>query len=161
MTAATSITDAGFCPRLRIGSYAAWVRVDGVSRPIRMSGVLRSITTSSNEAELYAALCGVWAAHRHGATRVLVQTDSFAVVQAVRRQHRLYTDVLYAGLEAHCPGVTLTAKHVKGHTDDPSARSWVNRWCDEQCRFHLTKERSAHGYDPAKERNRRGKPRRP
>lgn len=47
------------------------------------------------------------------------------------------------------------------YTDDPSARSWVNRWCDEQCRFHLTKERSAHGYDPAKERNRRSKPRRP
>ena len=145
MIRATSITDAGFCPRLRIGTYAAWVRVDGIPHAVRLSGVVEGPLRDNNEAELFAALCGIWAGWRRGAGRLLVQSDSLAVVAAVQGKHPRYTPLLLSELAKYgLQGVSLQAKHVKGHSTDPAARSWVNRWCDAQCRHHLQRARREH-----------------
>lgn len=143
MTRATSMTDAGFCPRLRIGTYAVWLRIDGLPAAVRASGVLASDPANANEAEVYAALCGVWLAQRRGAREVLVQSDSMAVIEAVRGTHRLYAPLWRAELQEHgLHDMVVRAKHVKGHTNVDDARSWVNRWCDAQCRSQLQKART-------------------
>lgn len=142
---ATSITDASFDHETHAAAWAAWIRVDGLRESIKEHGAFRETPAGVNEAELYAALNGVWLAVNRGfAHAVLVQTDSLAVVQAVNRKHRLYTDTFYDSLrDAGLHKVTLKARHVKGHTAIGDARSWVNRWCDKHAKQTMRQQRTA------------------
>jgi len=41
----------------------------------------------------------------------------------------------------HLYGVRVTTRHVKGHTSNPDARSYVNRWCDREAKKHMREGR--------------------
>lgn len=132
---ATVITDASFCPKTKAAGWAAWVRVDCISEPIKRYGAFRDRVASSRDAEMLAAINGVFIAAKFGATRILVQTDCLAVVhmfEGVTVKQAIKLAFTRAQEKAGILGLNVSAKHVKGHSKDPASRSWVNRWCDEQ-----------------------------
>lgn len=131
---ATVITDASFCPQTKAAGWAAWVRIDNQGEPICRYGSFKQPVSSARDAEMLAAINGVFIAMKEGATQVLVQTDCLAVVhmfQGVTVQKSIRNAFACAMSKAGIAGIRVSAKHVRGHTNDPASRSWVNRWCDE------------------------------
>lgn len=93
---------------------------------------------------MYAALNGLHVAKAHGATVVLLQSDNQSVVA-------MASDSTYRGAhsgvwrkELRALGLdtlTLSARHVKGHTSGKDARHWVNNWCDVWARKSMKEAR--------------------
>lgn len=143
---ATSITDASFCPNTKASAWAAWVKVDGILAPIKRHGYFKVPVAHSEQAELYAALIGIWFAKEHNALGVLVQTDCISVVDAINGVARKGSTLETYHREMAEKGLThltLKARHVKGHTAMPDARSWINRWCDQAAGQLMREQRAA------------------
>lgn len=140
---ATVITDASWCPTTRAAGWAAYIRIDHEDERIKRHGFMKSPPESSSEAELQAAINGIYVAHKYGAEAVLLQSDCMSVIQMIEgdRDHFRYKTFM-AILGNH--GVSLKsirAKHVKGHTDGADARHWGNNWCDEHARKRMQCQR--------------------
>lgn len=133
---ATIITDASFCPQTKAHGWACWISLDG-GKKVRRSGSFLKNPVTSNEAELWAAVNGLVIAYAEGARTILLQTDCLGVVQSMGKE-----EVFQANWAHRFPGASISLRHVKGHTDNPDARSWVNRWCDRQARVHMRAMRS-------------------
>lgn len=146
MTRATVITDASFCPRSRAAGWAAWIRIDGSSAPIKRYGEFKVPVANPTEAEMLAAVNGLWIAAQHGVTEALVQTDCLTVVHMLTGQtrNRKLKDAFSQALaKAGVLGLSFSGRHVRGHTDKQDARSYVNRWCDEHAKVGMRKQRRA------------------
>ena len=144
MISATVITDASFCHETRAAGWAAYVRVDTMANPVRMSAAFKSPLVNSAEAELLAAVNGLWLATQRGADQLLLQTDCIAVVTIVNGRSR--KGLLRLKFAAACEAAGLdpeiiTARHVKGHSGVLDARSHVNRWCDRHARAAMRHQR--------------------
>lgn len=130
---ATVITDASFDYTTKRGGWAAWIKIDGRSQPIKMYGAFKSNIQSSSDAERAAAVNGVWIAARHGAECIFLQSDCMDVINLANRKakkqrskktwEKMLSD---AGLLE----TKIRAKHVRGHTNKQDPRSYCNRWCD-------------------------------
>ena len=145
---ATVISDASFYQQGRRGrsyaGWAAWVRVDGLDKALKGYGIIKPECLNSTEAEVYAALNGIWIAARAGATDVLVRSDCMAVTQLIRgmtRSERLISIWRRAIHEASLGHVNLGAAHVKGHGPIDSKAAWVNDWCDSHARIAMREAR--------------------
>ena len=142
---ATIISDASYCHRSKAAGYGTWISADGIDR-IRKAGIIAGSPANSTEAELKAVMIGMWYAYRVGVRVMLIQTDCLAVVEVVNRSttpgQAALRRTLKDAIEAHMPGVEISAKHVKGHTTNEDARSWVNRWCDYHAGIHMRDERA-------------------
>lgn len=144
MITATVITDASFCHETRAAGWAAHVRVDTIVNPVKMYAAFKNTPENSAEAELLAAVNGLWMATRRGAGRLLLQTDCISVVTIVngwsRRgplRHKFAAACEAAGLDPR----VVTARHVKGHSGVMDARSHVNRWCDRHAKAAMRHQR--------------------
>lgn len=144
MSRATIITDASFCPRTKAAGWAAWVRIDGHPEPIKRYAEFRQPVENAQEAEMLAAINGLWLAAQHGVTVALVQTDCLAVVHMLNGQtknehlRRAFSGAL---AKAGVAGIARSGRHVKGHTQTADARSYVNRWCDERAKSAMARGR--------------------
>lgn len=156
---ATVITDASFCPILKVGGWAAWIKGDG-GISIKDGGILPAPDLNSTLAEMMAAGNGIWLAAKAGATCILIQSDCQAVIHLVEGQTRspkllaYWQDFMAMPLMA---GVKLEARHVKGHGPILDARTWVNNWCDKTAGKYMEEARAASGGLPRKT-NRQGRP---
>ncbi len=143
---ATVITDASYDHRFKVGGWAAWIRCDGDSGGLRRSGPLKEKVPSSTNAEVRAALNGVWLARNtFGATHILLQSDCMTVIQLSLGQVKAVDlCALWAAAfeREDMAGVQITARHVKGHGPITNARTHVNDWCDRYARSHMEKERA-------------------
>lgn len=144
---ATVLTDASYCPYLKVGGWAAWVRIDNRAEAVKQQGMLLwDILDDSGMAEAMAAANGIWLAANLGAKAILLQTDCMAVVHLINGQsmksERLLT--VWAKLWALpiMRGVEVTARHVKGHGPVVNARTYVNGWCDRAAREEMEKARA-------------------
>lgn len=138
---ATVISDASFCNQDKsnpLGGWAAWVRVDGWPAPIKGFGTIGDKRLrSSSDAEVMAALNGMWLARRYGGQQVLVRSDCMTVVDLIEgrvRSERLLAIWRSALQREDMQGITLRAQHVKGHGVIHSAATWVNDWCDRNAK---------------------------
>lgn len=125
--------------------WAAWVRIDGVNEPVRGYGSLPpGLCLSASDAEMYAAINGLWLAAKHGAGKVLVRSDCMTVVQAIQgtlKNERLKT-LWVEGLDkCKLQGVVIRARHVKGHGTVQCAATYVNDWCDKHAKLSQRKAR--------------------
>ena len=145
---ATVITDASFCPKAKVGAWAAWIRVDGMDKAIRGSGQLPfDATPDSTVAEVMAAGNGCWLAAQQGATHLLLQSDCMAVIHLVEKRAKaerllaLWDHLLklpdMAGVQ------NIMVRHVKGHGVVKDRRTFVNAWCDSAAYAELEKARAA------------------
>lgn len=143
MITATVISDASFHQSRKGGpahaGWAAWVRVDGDTAPIKGYGALTSgLCRNSTEAEIYAALNGIWLARRGGASRILVRSDCMTVVDLIHgklKSKHLITIWQSALSRPDLTSINLTGKHVKGHGTIKCAATYVNDWCDRHARM--------------------------
>lgn len=150
MKSATVITDASFCDDTNAAGWAAWIRVDGISKPIKRSGQFKSDVPTSFHAEMLACMNGLWIAKQYGAQAFLVQTDCLGVVNLFNRKPKGRGTKAFGQLGSHLkdigiPRAAVTARHVRGHTREPDARSFVNRWCDTEAKRHMRENRSQKG----------------
>lgn len=136
MLRATVNTDASFCPRTHAAGWAAWIAIDG-GKKIKWSGKFHRRPRTSTEAELWAIKNGVWLAASAGVTHVLVQSDCKGALAKVNRDCAERRDLLRRLPHA----VSIVTKHVKGHTDTASPRTWVNDWCDKAAKRHMNEQR--------------------
>lgn len=155
---ATVITDASFCPILKVGGWAAWIKGDG-GISIKDGGILPAPDLDSTVAEMMAAGNGIWLAAKAGATRILIQSDCQAVIHLVEGRTR--SPKLLGHWEAFTAlpimaVVQLEARHVKGHGPIHNARTWVNGWCDKTAGQYMEQARAASGGLPSKT-NRQGR----
>ena len=151
MSSATVITDASFGPAQEgrgggVGGWAAWVRVDHLDHPIKRCGVLKDPSLQgSAEAEVYAALNGIWLAAQRGATSILVRSDCMTVTQLIEGTAKspslreLWNDALRRD---DMRGLSLQALHVKGHGPIKTAASYANDWCDKASRAQMKQART-------------------
>lgn len=127
----TVITDASFCQKTRAGGWAAWLTSD--KGRVRKAGCFHDLPQNSTQAELWAALNGIWLALEHGATHVLIQSDCQGALLKISRgipELSLFN------------GLFIKTKHVKGHSATQDARSYVNRWCDAEAKKHMLRQRA-------------------
>ena len=135
MIKATVISDASHCPRLKVGGWAAWVRVDNFRIPIKGYGVIKGNPSDATVAEIYAALNGVWLATQYGAQDILLQTDCLAVVNLVKmtakseRIIRIWREAIDHAWYRKVKN--LDARHVPGHREIHNAATFVQDWCDQ------------------------------
>lgn len=129
---ATVITDASWCPNTKAGGWASWVTMS--CGRIKKAGLFKDLAATPTQAELWAALNGIWFAVEAGATEILIQTDCQGVVDQINKA--VIPDM------KHFTGITIVARHVKGHTEKEEARFYVNRWCDTEAKIHMRKQRA-------------------
>jgi ribonuclease HI len=136
---ATVVCDASYDDRKQVGGWAAWVRVDGYPLPIKGFGTIRNKPRNSTEAEVMAALNGIYIAANRGATEILVRSDCMTVQQLIHKQgvkdylQEVWDGALAAGWAR---GIRhLASRHVKGHGDrNRHAAAFTNDWCDQRAK---------------------------
>ena len=143
-------TDAGFYPYDKVGSYAYWIKADGLF--LKGSGVFKDRCKNPLEAEQKAIINALHLleSSQYKAERIIVNRDNIyaksgkqtelgkmmsAIIKRVKKfsippHHKNYT------------GVYVEFRHVKAHNGTPDARSFVNDWCDKQCKEQLRKWKS-------------------
>lgn len=140
MLKATSNTDASWCPHTGAGGWAAWIALDGGKR-VKHSGRFHKLAESSNQAELWAILNGLYLAAMNGAEHVLCQSDCQDALSRVNKRGHWGPDVKQ--LVKQFPKLRVVrTKWVKGHKLDGSARAWVNDWADKTAKGHMLEQRN-------------------
>ena len=135
--AATVNCDASFCPHTKAAGWAVWIAVDGGVKH-KQSGRFKHSPRTSNEAEFWAMLNGLWiAVHTYGVTHALIQGDCRGALDKIMRRPVVVRNICDKVDHA----VSIRTKWVKAHTTTSDARSWVNDWCDRQAKRHMESER--------------------
>lgn len=134
---ATIICDASWCPNTKSGGWAVWITTsigyDANRKRIKRSGVFHEKPRGAEEAERWACYNGLWLAAQEGVKRALIQTDCLNVVQRRGPDWDQVTKFLGE--------MEIRWKHVKGHTDNPESRFYVNRWCDREAKRRMRIQR--------------------
>ena len=141
---ATVITDASFCQQQCVGGWAAWVAMDNGLKIKQAGPLTRQAPANSIQAELMAVINGIWLAHTNGATYILVQSDCEGALHVLngRSRSEALNKIWQAAMDRYGFFQTLETRHVKGHTTNGDARSWVNRWCDMEARKYMKAARN-------------------
>lgn len=147
----TLFTDASWCPKHKVGAYAAWMKVDG--RTERAAGPLRGTIASSGQAEIAAMINGFWLIGKllkpRRGTVVIAQTDCEEVRRVLDPQRPLPPKdkrlaLRLRGLEVIVGlGLAVDLRHVEGHKGTKTKRNAVNTWCDAAAREAMGEARAA------------------
>jgi len=143
-------TDAGFFPRQKVGSYAYWIKGDAIH--LYGSGMLKGNIKSPLEAEMMAianALHVLSKSPHPPIIKIIFNRDNIYAESKKKGNHvqkiiyryiqHFKKDALKRDKKRVLPNWTkyYEFRHVKAHSDTDDKRSWVNRWCDEQCKLQL------------------------
>ncbi len=152
----TITTDASYNPKYQVGGYAFWA-VSNVFK-ITKSGVFKKKCRNPTDAEIKCIINALMVV-LHGCesvSKVIVNTDSMNAIHVLTNDK--YAQLYYMGGVSHNAHyraayhkVLHTAKskaviefrHVKAHTENADARSWVNDWCDKEAKKAMRK--AVHG----------------
>lgn len=137
----TVIADASHCPDTKAAGYGFWA----VSERGRHGGggPMQVPIDSSSAAEMAAIVNGLYFALFKGiATKgdhILLQTDCQAAIDAFESKRRILTsDEKYAKARffdiKKRNNVTVSFRHVKGHTNRTEARYVTNNLCDQRAK---------------------------
>lgn len=141
----TVISDASFCPQYKVAGYGYWI-ASGRGKQGGSGQIIEEVE-DTNSAEMMAVCNAIW----HGVTKhlivqndsVLVQTDSLAAIDRLRgtrvvtmtdQQKRI---VAYYEKTIRRMGLSVSLRHVKGHTVHQEARYAANRACDKRAKVEM------------------------
>jgi ribonuclease HI len=143
----TIIADASYDQRYGIGAYGYWIA--SARGKIPGEGVLRGPVVSSMQAEMMAIVRALYDAVRlrlvEPGDEVLIQTDCTGAIDALSGRRspvssdKVVLETLDRLTDRH--QLTLTFKHVKGHTKLHEARYAANRACDARAKRAMREER--------------------
>lgn len=140
----TIITDASFCSETNAAGYGYWI----VCERGRKSGggPVKSRVPCSMIAEMMACCNGLWIALSNGlVTRgdtVLIQTDCQPAIDLFLKTGKSYDknklEVLdYMAKIVQENELEVKYRHVKGHTDGSTPRTYVNNVCDKAAKKYM------------------------
>lgn len=158
-TFVTVNTDAGFSYKYRIGTYAYWIK--GTGKHLHGSGVLKDKYKGPPHkgpynAEMKAILNALAVIKKAGHPPIIgfifnrdnIYAQSGKKGDALQRQ--LHREIRWFRQDAierlgMKKFMLLTSKqkkyadfrHVKAHNGTPDKRSYVNDWCDRQCKMRF------------------------
>lgn len=143
----TIIADASYDQRYGVGGYGYWIACARGKTP--GEGVLRGTVVSSLQAEMMAIVRALYDGVKlrliEPGDEVLLQTDCMSAIDALgSRRLRVPSDKIVLETfnmlkERH--NLTITFKHVKGHTKLHEARYAANRACDARAKKAMRAER--------------------
>lgn len=135
-------TDASFDPETGAGGFAFWIVTDYFV--IKKAGFFKDKTLNCNEAEVKCianALSMLLKEDRLPTSKHLViNTDSKQGMQMIRKQTTeagKKTHVIWRKVIQKIKSRVNKFAHVKAHTNNKNARSYVNNWCDEEAKKHM------------------------
>lgn len=142
----TLFTDVSHDHRSRIGAYAWWAKVNGLT--FRGAGVFRDAIENNNVAELCGLINGVFAAINEikpePGSKFIAQSDSGVAIAVLRGQtndkYATLRQVMMDKLTRH--GLQVEYRHVKAHKGNATPRNAVNSWCDRTARALMKARRS-------------------
>lgn len=152
MARVTIIADASWCPNTHAGGYGFWIASDRGKQG--GSGAFRDTVVSSTAAEMMALInalhhaCKVNLVQEHDG--VLMQTDCQDAIRYFEGKHPIYNPrreeeqklVVYFNELLSKAGVSVSFRHVKGHTDGREPRLYINNKCDEFAKRAMRKMRT-------------------
>jgi hypothetical protein len=143
MSIVTINTDAGFYPREKFGSYAYWIKGNGLF--LRGSGVFRDKCKNPQEAELKAIINAVTMLLSDGKSDIHKLIINRDCIHAKSSKNGSELEKLLASLisklrrkckyDGKYPFHEF--RHIKAHVHTNTKRNWVNDWCDKQCKLQL------------------------
>jgi ribonuclease HI len=142
-------TDASFHPTHKVGGYAFYIVCDNFK--IQKGGSFKINPKNSTEAEM---MCMVNALHTlivqptlPKTKLIVINSDCLFAFDKIKRRsdhklgkmiaEKLRTLRILTSYRGVMPEYNL--RHVKAHSDNPDARSWVNNWCDQEAKKWMRK----------------------
>lgn len=144
-------TDAGYYRHEKIGSYAYWIKGDGIFW--KGSGVFKEACGSPLECEKKAIANALHILEASGVIveKIIVNRDNIYASSGRRGDDlsRMMTAIIKRIKIRSIPpthknyGANYCEfRHVKAHVKVTNARSYVNDWCHEQCSRELREYKS-------------------
>lgn len=141
-------TDASFHPEYKVGAFAFWSVCDQFR--IQKAGFLRDFVKNPDEAEIKCIINALKVTLNSDKTisKIIINTDSLnakAVFENDKKHVQKYGLKKWRRLEKMFSNlvkkhnVSYEIRHVKAHTGDDNARSYVNEWCDKNAKYYLWK----------------------
>lgn len=137
-------TDAGFYPWDKAGSYAYWIKGCGVA--FKGSGLFKKPCASALDAESKAVINALHVVSKCGdigLKKIILNTDA-KLVSAKPEGHpnavatwKLLKKIRKKNNFKKPLEEFFEFRYVKAHNGTPDKRSWVNDWCDKQCKEQL------------------------
>ena len=134
-------TDAGFLPIQKVGSYAYWIKGNGLK--LTGSGIFKDECKNSLDAEKKAIVNALAVLYNSNfkAEKIIINRDCIYAKQSgceLSKKMKNYLrkiKIRSIGLshKNYAGSGYVEYRHVKGHSKNMDARSWVNRWCDSEC----------------------------
>lgn len=165
----TIFVDSSLCPTTKAGGFGVWCKKDGWERGSTFGGKLERPAKDSTDAELLGIAQAFDYINKYEefnhVTYLMLQCDSlyalhalikFGKFQAAAKIHASDSDVARKAHEASPAHKELvrrivsvvdrvpikTVRHIKGHREGISSRSWVNERCDAIAKEHMRAARS-------------------
>lgn len=161
----TIFVDASWCPRTFAGGVGAWVKKEGWGRGYTLGAPLPNKTPSSSSAELLGIHQVIKFLHEQGDLRdvdwLVLQCDNTNALAAVMRWGKFQEAATKGDRDVRVKLEYATAfrgherawakevgewtshmrsrlvRHVRGHQEGTTTRSWVNEKCDEIAKLYM------------------------
>lgn len=147
-------TDAGWFQIQKVGSYAYWIKADGLH--LHGSGMLKGTVNSSTNAERMAianALHILKCSEYTGITKIVFNRDNINAKgrkDGGKVEKLIHELIKYFYDKMPYPKCKLKKfyefRHVKAHSDGKEKRDWVNQWLDQRCKERLREWLKANPY---------------
>ena len=152
----TILADASHCPDTRAGGYGYWIASERGKKG--GSGSFKGRVVNSTVAEMMAIANSLYEAVRHNLVLendcILFQTDCEAAIFAFTGKRSVTQEegkvVSYVRKVVRGMKLTVSYKHVKGHTSNKQARFAANNACDRAARKAMRKARNLVRIEDAK-----------
>lgn len=144
-------TDASYHKETWIWTYAYWIKWENLF--YKWSWVFKEKVSSSTEAETRAIMVAVWLLQRSNFKfkKIIFNRDNINAhhlktkrgntsINKVRWDLRQMLKDLYKinGVGHRTHNSHYEYRHVRAHTNKDDSRSYVNDWCDRQCKKQLS-----------------------
>lgn len=144
----TIISDASYCDKTKSAGYGYWI---ACARSKKGGGGAITVEVEDNNvAEMMGACNALWHAITSGLVQkgdsVLFQLDCQHAIDVMRMKARMESpqrrEVMgYINRMVTQYDLSISFRHVKGHTKNPDARSRANRHCDRRAKDAMREER--------------------
>lgn len=145
----TLMVDGSYCPHTGAGGYGFWLASERGRMP--GGGPMQTRASDACEVEM-RGVCNALVQGFNGGLiqqgdHILIQTDCKAAIGAFLHQRQSLSDaereaVRFLWSFKNNRDVSLSFRHVKGHSKRPEARYAANNHCDERAKRYMRAERA-------------------
>lgn len=154
-------TDAACHHQKGVGSYAYWIKSDDLF--LKGSGIFKDKCKGSTDAEFQAIINALFILKSSSIPEIhLIIFNRDNINTGSKKKGNKYQKMIYYMLKEIYQSKCSWAKkyphrftkfyefrHVKAHSETTDKRSYVNKWCDNECKKQIREWRKNHSPAPA------------